>query len=197
MYKIHGQHGTKLYEVWHHMKQRCNGTLGDIPTKNYKDRNITYCKEWEQFENFYKDMSPSYQDGLQLDRIDNSKGYYPENCRWVTAKENNRNKRSNIWIEYKGKKRLLVELCEELEISYTTVSKRYCTYKIRDPEKLFFKGNLSIETNKNKPVLPCIICGTLGGTVDKKSGRPKRKRGMCNTCYQREITNKKNKKMEE
>jgi len=193
MNKTHGLYGTKLYEVWHHMKQRCDGTLGARATKNYHDRGITYCPEWATYEGFYRDMADSYQEGSHLDRIDNNGNYEPSNCRWVTPKANMRNKRNNIVIEYNGKKRLLIELCEELGVPYSTVIKRYTYYGIKDIDKLFSKANLSATAKKNTPIQPCIVCGTLQGTIDKKSGRPRRKRGMCNTCYQREVTNKKNK----
>lgn len=67
--------------------------------KWYGARGINVCPEWSKFSAFYADMFPTYSKGLQLDRIDNDKGYSPENCRWVSSKENNRNRRGNKIIE--------------------------------------------------------------------------------------------------
>lgn len=62
----------------------CNG--------NYKKRGIAYCSEWELFDNFYNDMGERPQ-GTSLDRIDPTKNYYKENCRWSTILEQALNKR--------------------------------------------------------------------------------------------------------
>jgi len=83
----HGMSRAPIYRVWAAMITRCS----DPKYKKYKyygGRGITVCDRWLRFENFYEDMGerPS---GLQIDRIDNDKGYSPDNCRWVTAKENN------------------------------------------------------------------------------------------------------------
>jgi len=76
------------------MHSRCKNPK-DNNYPNYGAKGITVCKRWDKFENFYADMGelPFYE--AQLDRIDNTKGYSPENCRWVTAKENCRNKSNN------------------------------------------------------------------------------------------------------
>ena len=65
-------------------------------------QNIEICDEWKVAKNFYKwALENGYSDNLSIDRIDNSKGYYPENCRWVTMKEQGRNRSNNT--TYKGK----------------------------------------------------------------------------------------------
>ena len=57
------------------------------------------CDRWvESFENFWEDMGPTYVRGLDLDRADNNGPYCPENCRWVTRKENSRNRRRSVRI---------------------------------------------------------------------------------------------------
>jgi hypothetical protein len=60
-------------------------------------------------ETFKKDMFPKYKIGLQIDRIDNNKGYEKDNCRWVTPKENARNRRNNTWVTINGVRKLATE----------------------------------------------------------------------------------------
>ena len=98
----HGMCKTHLYHVWSGMLQRAGVRKGADEKKKrlYQDRGITVCDEWLVFENF-RDwaISHGYKEDLQIDRIDNDKGYCPENCRWVTCKENNNNRRNTIRLE--------------------------------------------------------------------------------------------------
>ena len=98
----HGMRKTRLYSVWKEMLKRAGATKGaDEQTKRaYQDRGITVCDEWLVFENF-RDwaLSHGYSDDLEIDRIDNDKGYCPENCRWVSRRENMNNRRNTIRLE--------------------------------------------------------------------------------------------------
>jgi len=79
------------YQVFLDMKRRCYNKR-HVQYKNYGGRGIRMCDRWlESFENFHYDMITSYKKGLQIDRRDNDKGYYKENCRWVTYTQNNHN----------------------------------------------------------------------------------------------------------
>lgn len=93
--RTHGLIKTKAYNVWSAMKKRCLNTTSQS-YRNYGGRGITVCAEWLSFENFYKDMGDP-PDGYQLDRIDNEKGYFAENCRWATCKQNSNNRRTNVF----------------------------------------------------------------------------------------------------
>ncbi len=88
----HGMSRTRLYKCWKDMKSRCLN-----PTNNWYDhygaRGITVCDEWLKFEPFAEwALSNGYSDNLTIDRIDNSKGYSPDNCRWATQHEQSMNK---------------------------------------------------------------------------------------------------------
>ena len=94
--------GSRIYTVWSRMKTRCNGTGGQNTVRYYAGRGIKYQSSWENFENFYDDMKSGYADNLQLDRINPDGDYTKENCRWVTAKENCRNRRDNSFVTAGG-----------------------------------------------------------------------------------------------
>ena len=183
MLKTHGMEGTRIYNIWHGMKQRCDGTNKNSYNKYY-EKGITYCSRWKSFINFYEDMKDTYSDNLQLDRINPNGNYEPSNCRWVTFTENMRNKENVIKIEYEGKIEPLIAICERLNIPYARTRDRYKS-GIRDLNLLFTNENLQVKRRVEKPITPCIVCGTLEGYANPKTGRPYRKKGMCNTCYQR------------
>lgn len=94
---IHGGKGTKLYNVWNSMKQRCFNPK--IPQyKDYGGRGIEICPEWVNDYAKFRDwaLNNGYKEGLQINRIDNDGNYEPNNCNFKTAKENSRNRRSNV-----------------------------------------------------------------------------------------------------
>lgn len=92
---IHGKQGTRVYNTWSIMLQRCNNHRN--PNYHYYGgRGISVCPEWElSFVAFYKDMGDRPK-GLSLDRINNNLGYFKENCRWVNACVQSQNQRIAI-----------------------------------------------------------------------------------------------------
>lgn len=114
---------SRLVNVWNGMRQRCNNP-NTVNYPRYGGRGITVCERWGKFNNFYEDMGLSYEPGLTLDRIDNSLGYTPENCRWVTAKQNNNNKRNNRLVTINGETKTLTQWCESLGLRRGTVNQR-------------------------------------------------------------------------
>lgn len=99
----HGLYHTRLHHIWNGIKERCLNK-NDPHYKRYGEIGISVCSEWkESFKVFYDWATKNgYQDNLSIDRIDNSKGYFPENCRWSTAKEQANNKTNNNFVTYNG-----------------------------------------------------------------------------------------------
>lgn len=122
-YIKHGMTGTRIHEVWKEMKRRVKGNYGN---GCYKRKGIKVCDEWLQSGNFITwALSHGYKEGLQLDRIDNSGDYCPENCRFVTPKENARNRDNTIILTYKGETKPLIEWAEDLNIKHQSLYTRY------------------------------------------------------------------------
>ena len=116
----HGDKGTRLYNIWTNMKARC--TRKSHPQyANYGGRGISICNEWTKYSNFKLwSEGNDYTSVLTIDRIDNSKGYSPDNCRWTTHKVQNNNTRRNIIIE----DTTLTLKCEELGLNSRLVQAR-------------------------------------------------------------------------
>lgn len=99
---IHGHardgNPTKTYKSWSSMRQRTTNK-NSTQWHDYGGRGITCASRWEKFENFLSDMGEC-PEGLTLERVDNNKGYAPDNCRWATRSEQQLNKRDA------GRKRL-------------------------------------------------------------------------------------------
>jgi len=118
----HGHTSSKrspTYISWCDMRARCNNK----DSKYYASEGITYCSEWEKFENFLADMGERPK-GKTLDRIDPTGNYEPNNCRWSTNKEQANNRKHNFIIDYEGRPLTLGQLCDELKLQYQLMHKR-------------------------------------------------------------------------
>lgn len=121
--KKHGMSETKIYSVWQGMKTRCTNQNA-INYKDYGGRGIFYDPAWEIFVNFHNDMGNAYKKGLTLERKNNNLGYSKDNCIWITPKQQNKNMRTNVRIQYKGKYLMPEELSKLINLLPTTIYNR-------------------------------------------------------------------------
>jgi len=117
---------SKEYKCWANMKNRCYNKK----VKQYKDyggRGIMVCDRWlNSFDNFFFDMGKMPTDKHSIERIDNNKGYAPENCKWDTKINQARNNRRNRWLEYDNKKMLLSDWAKYFGVHPSAI---YCHFK--------------------------------------------------------------------
>ena len=118
----HGFYGTPTYKSWDSMKQRCTNPKAK-GSKNYLSRGIKICEKWLDFKGFYEDMG-TRPEGMSLDRIDGSKEYCKENCKWSTQEEQQNNKRNNLNITYDNKTQSLAKWSKELGFHDSTLRNR-------------------------------------------------------------------------
>lgn len=121
----HGLSSTRLYHIWTGMKGRCYNP--NNPRYNsYGGRGILIHEEWlNNFESFYNwAISNGYAENLTLDRIDNNRGYSPDNCRWANQKQQCNNKSNNHLLTYNGKTQNITQWAEELGIGRRTLTDR-------------------------------------------------------------------------
>lgn len=141
----HGMAYTNTYYVWQAMKARCSNP-NNKQWDDYGGRGITVCPEWKNsFLTFASDMGDC-PGGYFIDRVDNDKGYSPENCKWVTAMESNSNKRNVTLIEYNGETLPMKTWANKIGLCPDTLKKRIVT-KGWDIERAF------TEPVKGRPAL--------------------------------------------
>lgn len=132
--------------MWRGIKLRCYNKN----SKRYKDyggRGVAVCDKWKNdFMNFYDwAINNGYSDNLTIDRINNEGNYEPNNCRWVTIKQQSRNRRSNRNITINGETHCLSEWCEILGLNYKKVSARINQLHYTDERALELCGEQGLE----------------------------------------------------
>lgn len=115
---------TRLYHIWNGMRGRC--LHRSYPNyKNYGAKGITICDSWGNFEKFKEwALNNGYSEALTLDRINNKKGYNPNNCRWVSIKTQENNRANNRNLFYNGLNMTVSEWAEYLGINTQTLFTR-------------------------------------------------------------------------
>ena len=182
------QANKNIYWAWKAMKQRClNPNCKAF--NNYGARGISICKEWYEFEPFYYwAINNGYRKGLDIDRIDNNKGYYPENCRWATRSQNTNNRRVTRYLTVRGETLPIAFWEKKLNLSRGLISQwlnahdeEYAVkaleemidvgYKPRNYSRTHFKKVVCIETGeifqsisdtaKHCERMPCTISNCI------------------------------------
>lgn len=126
-----------LWNSYHSMKKRCLNPN----CKRYKDyggRGIKVCDEWLMGFDYFAEWAYNngYAEGLTIERKDVDGNYCPENCCWITLKQQARNKRETVKVTYRGEEKPLIQWCEELNLHYDTMHDRI-TVKKWSVEKAF------------------------------------------------------------
>lgn len=139
-HKTHGMTGTRIYSIWAHIISRCYNK-NTRAYHNYGERGITVCEDWRNnFDSFYKwAIESGYSEELTIDRIDNEKGYFPDNCRWVDDTTQVRNRRVTVMVEIDGIIKPLAEWCEIYNANYYLVHQRIRRQKMNPKDALTLK----------------------------------------------------------
>lgn len=159
----HNLSGNRAYRIWCAVKQRCLNP-NNRAYHYYGGRGITMCERWKNsFQSFVDDMGMPF-DGGTLDRIDNEKGYFPENCRWASRSDQQKNRRNNKIITYNGVSMVAVDWAKKLGIPsqtiYGRISLGWDAEKVLslDPQRntigLSLGGRANGERNKAKTHCP-------------------------------------------
>lgn len=134
---------TKLYRLHHNIVQRCERP-SCTAYKDYGGRGIRLHAPWRDFATFEKEIPKCPGPQYTLDRIDNSKGYFPGNIKWATRTEQANNKRNNKMITHNGKTQSLAMWCKELDLVYMTIKTRLRAGKLN------FEQAISLPKNYRK-----------------------------------------------
>ena len=121
-FSVHKGYGTRLYRIWSSMKGRCYNKNHKY-YKHYGGRGITICEEWKKDFSLFREWSYSngYKEDMSIDRIDNDKGYFPDNCRYIYYKDQPKNRRSNHIVTINGEEMTASECSRKYNIPLSTV----------------------------------------------------------------------------
>lgn len=163
-YKYYGERGITVCIAWLNSSKTVEaGTKAHNVTKGF----IAF-KEWA--------LNNGYREDLTIDRIDVNGNYCPENCRWVTTKEQQNNLRNNLLVTYKGKTKTLPQWCEEMDLNYFRTRNRIFLQHWEVEKALEMKENASLKliTYKGKSQSVVQWCRELGLSIDAVRNRLRR-----------------------
>ena len=164
---MHGMSKTRLHSIWMGMLKRVGVIKGasEKNKHNYQDRGITVCSEWLVFENF-RDwaLSHEYSDDLEIDRKDNDKGYCPENCQWVSRRENTNNRRNTLRLSDGTS---LAMFCSKVGVETRKNGKLTKQYsRIRSAYRRYRKAHPELVEAANRTILEMRQCLELIRLLD-------------------------------
>lgn len=123
--KTHDGSNSRLYSIYRNMISRTENPKASAYDV-YGGRGISICQEWRNdFAAFQKwALANGYRDDLSIDRIENDKGYFPDNCRWIKMNAQFNNRRNNLLLTYKGETKTVAEWARHLAIKRRTLYSR-------------------------------------------------------------------------
>lgn len=123
--KKHGLSKHPLYKRYLKIKERCYNP-NNKSYKDYGGRGIKMCDEWlNDFVAFYNwAMENGYEKGLEIDRIDNNKGYSPDNCRFVDRTIQANNRRTSHYLTLNGQTKTIANWSKEIHIDHSVIEQR-------------------------------------------------------------------------
>ena len=125
------KNNMKEYRIWKAMKSRCYSP-SNKKTGYYQKENIKVCDRWRNsFENFLEDMGTIPSNEYSIERIDYTKDYCPENCKWIKLSEQPKNRRNVLIYTYNGKSMILKDWAKFFNINYNTLYNRIFRQKIK------------------------------------------------------------------
>lgn len=170
----HGESRTALYKVHSGIIGRCTNP-DNGQWRNYGGRGITVCESWRAFPPFgVWALSNGYKPGLSIDRIDNEKGYSPDNCRWTNQKEQMRNTRRCLKVSAFGEVKTVAAWVDD---SRCLVSKACLLFRIHlgvDHERALTtpmsRQNRFDDNRKSQSWRRCFKCGRYIGLETFQNG---------------------------
>jgi hypothetical protein len=118
----HGMRNSPTYKIWFCMRQRCRNPKHPA-FDHYGGRGIGIDPRWDDFATFLADMGER-PPGMEIDRIDNDKGYSKENCRWATSVQNQNNRSNNHWLRYEGRSVTVAQASRLCGVKANTIYER-------------------------------------------------------------------------
>lgn len=165
----------RIFSIWRNMLARCYIDSKRKDADYYAQKGIRVCEEWKTYESFEKwALENGYDENLTIDRIDENGDYEPNNCQWITIAEQQRKKKCNRWLSYKGTNKILSDWANELNIPLKTLADRIDKLGYSFEEAINKKPGL----NKNSVILIyegkevnltmlSKVCGISVSTVSK------------------------------
>lgn len=157
----------KEYRIWKAMKARCYAP--SQRNSYYQKDGIKVCPQWKNnFEQFMADMGKIPGDDYSIERIDITKDYCPENCKWIPKNQQPINRRNTIWITHEGETKTLKDWARHFGIEYTTLRKRVLVQNVPfekaiDPKN--FDRCVEIDGERHTVTEWCRIKGLHQGDV--------------------------------
>lgn len=197
--KKHGDTYKRLWRIWSGMKSRCNYSK-HIEYYNYGGRGITYCSEWNEYKVFKEwALNNGYQDNLTLERIDCNGNYSPENCKWITMKEQQNNRRNTVYLTIDGEKHSLSEWSDITGISPETLRWRL-RHNWKESEMLMPSNlnnkNIRKQRSTNMGINKVILTGRICNDVEVKTSQTGTESCRINVAVDRRYVDKETGKRE-